>query len=134
MSTPQILDDKLRVVLNEVRANAIAWDANRGVRTDEAIADIKQAFREAGYKQGLTYEDAVSAATTLKFVKEQNLMTGQEFYDRFKAELIQKPTDFKYPEILNQAEAMGIDITDKKYEIMEYQILSAARRAAGVSE
>jgi hypothetical protein len=136
------LDDKLREKLSEsaiiLEVNRDVgprkYELALGLFLDDAIAQIKQAFADEGYiepsevanwqrtvnvlteslTRGMRLPVKQYVALDKKRQSAHNLMTGQEWYDRFK-----KGATDKY---------------HKNSAIQMWNILEAAKRAAGLTE
>jgi hypothetical protein len=130
MTTPDTLQEKLRDI--HVTTSYEGYNPNTRTHettarevylTDDAIAQILQALTDAGYKSpsevdGIIYEYKHYQALALI-----GKMTGQEFYDRFKAEL----NSGGLAHVLKGYES---DDIDSVFGVVE----TVAKRAAGVSD
>jgi hypothetical protein len=111
------LDKKLKEMLDEevinpiVEAEGVNPKDYFGIDSDEIINKTKQAFREAGYIH--------SPLVKLQFkrIESGELMTGQEFYDRFEKELPHHPNG---------------EVDDDRGYLTTSEVFRAARRAAGL--
>lgn len=106
------LDDKLREILTGC-VNRAYDDMDSKSWHDpysEPIAQIKQAFTDEGYKQYTIHTKITTLNGVVTTQHGQAIMTGQEWYDRFKKEL----TNIKPPD-----EYVG-------------DVVAAAKRASGV--
>lgn len=130
------LEDKLREIVEQAQLEAAReWNSNtrpHPSRTlesrSEAVAQIIKAFEEAGYIQipklhastGYVIKKGGEAIT----VKPSEVMTGQEFYDRFFYELGVATEKFHLTLVNNRSYA----------QLEEVLLLTreAARRAAGL--
>lgn len=104
------LDDKLREILfPDQQSIEEEWgnggDAVALLRTNESIAKIHQAFADAGYVN--------TKAVGFEGFTVKNLMTGQEWYDRFE-------------------KAFPGDGLMQPYIDIREQVLWAAKRASGL--
>lgn len=109
------LDSRIRGVLNWYFNVANPDIGLRVSESNQAIERIKQAFIDAGWRQGQgPYQDAMLDAIK----KEAGLMTGQEWYDRFQDEL--KGRVFPHGDT-NRYVANAVN-----------EMLDAAKKAAGI--
>jgi hypothetical protein len=102
------LDDKLASIVRR-------YEVDNHMFARDAVAEIKQAFADAGY---MTPQERVDWH---KKHFTQDHMTGQEWYDRFKAELQRQG-----PPTLEARMAYPEEI--------EANVLEAAQRAAGIND
>jgi hypothetical protein len=117
------LDDKLQFALTQFDNNAPL-----GGRWETVMVRIKAAFESEGYAH---YETVIQKEVNdqLQGIHEyyqEVYMSGQQFYDRFKAELDKQHYDINVPD--------DMDRTDAIVEGVEKTLLKAAARAAGVSD
>jgi hypothetical protein len=125
------IDEKLKVLLWPMVTN--------GFDVPMLIDEIKQAFTDAGYispENAQKVQEMVNQITnlandafqipTIQYVKPnkamtktQNLMSGQEFYDRFEVQ---------FGQVIRDAADSGEEVMDIDMAI------DAAKRAAGLSE
>jgi hypothetical protein len=113
------LDEKLKAIV------LAGPNGEHGHLSTEEIAQIRQAFESEGYvRHPHGVED---------LGQDCRVMTGQEFLRRFEAEL-DAPSDYEQPEIIGQLELAGHheQALDTRVKEMRYQLLDAARRAAGI--
>lgn len=83
------LDDKLReVIYGWVTAD---MDVTEEEHIDKMVAQIKQAFADEGYIDSKNLEHLFSVA------RATGLMTGQEFYDRFRSEVAKELNEHAMP-------------------------------------
>lgn len=103
------LQEKLRAILQQLAVKNIGRE--HPTLVSDEVAQILQAFKDAGYRRSMYAMQWEGKKT----IHTQPKMTGQEFYDRFKAEL-----DTLYKGKL----------ADDGY----YLSIHAARSAAGITE
>ena len=129
------LDTKLREILTDFRLHTIAWDPERGIKTEEAITQIKQAFTEAGWlKIPQIREIKGKLETQHNFVDINNMryMTGADWLERFKRELWKPPKQ----ELPSSRFKDDSESNDRFFRVggenfMYNQALAAAERATG---
>lgn len=83
-------------------------------RIPEAIAQIHQAYKEAGYTNDI-YRKHFNAAFIDGIKQEAGLMTSTEWYDRFVVEMATEPTD-------------------RDGSMLAYSVYQVAKRASGIKE
>jgi len=94
------------------------WSGSSDGYFDTYIARIKQAFADEGWSDTNLYTKDKLA----RFLKSENMMTGQEWYNRFKKELQELYSDdpfFPLPD-------------DSIDELTFGESLDAARKAGGI--
>ena len=91
-----VLDEKLSKFFRD-------YGLGVGIAEDDVIKQIKRAFKDAGYSK--------SALASIKAKMDiMGMMTGQEWYDRFKVEFIKDETAFYNGDMLAVARrAAGIE-------------------------
>jgi hypothetical protein len=116
------LDDKLREILQSLPSS------ETGDSSDDEwkIAQIHQAYKDAGWTEDL-YRKHFNDAYISGIKESANFMTGQEFYDRFKAEVV---PDFE--KFILEPDTTGY--VKEGFKKLHEAYLEAARRAAGISE
>lgn len=111
------LDEKLREIAERIRDGGMNSGWNYDV--DEAMEEIKQAFIDAGWVVGRIATEVngslyiVNGVDPIRRYDGATLLTGQEWYNRFEAEV--------------DAMSMEPPIVDGAY-------LEAAKKAAGIKE
>lgn len=113
------LDDRLKEILKEHRSFAMhsAGDGVAMHNSDEAIAQIKQAFADNNYVQLPTVRKEIDEGIT---VNGKIVMTGQEWFDRFEVETAKITTGSKG--WTGYLDNYGVD-----------DFLEAAKKASGLS-
>lgn len=114
-------DEKLRDTLNKLAIHIDRGDSaaayNYMDEINEAIAQIEQIFADEGW---LPIKPSPSDSFTIKALPTHaNLMTGQEWYDRFEKH---------YKDLAIYPEPNPLKL------VMESQAIRAAKRAAGLSD
>jgi hypothetical protein len=133
------LDEKLKEIAQELYQNGGADAVMEEIHANhvaEAISQIKQAFKEAGWKQvGIVGNVIEKVADRHEYVGANGrpnipIMTGQEWYDRFKKELesVELPS---MPSVLN---AYGDELDKGRWRATTtaVEIMKAAKKAAGL--
>lgn len=90
-------------------------------RLDNAVAQIKQSFIDAGWLD-TTQLGGIKSTTICRPEGNIEFMTGQEWYDRFRSEVS------KQPQFQNV-----VDNSDTQFGGV-HPILAAAKKAAGINE
>jgi hypothetical protein len=120
MTTPQTLEEKLRAIVSELMLNEHEWyDQHKA----NAVAQILQAFEEAGYIKVTGTQEQQAALANMMLGNK--VMTGQEFYIRFKAELASEVFQDNVPQINGQPSDVHVAVNE---------CILAVKRAAGVSD
>lgn len=118
------LDEKLREIFRNPE-----WGQYRNNWQFE-IAQIKAAFAEEGYVQVPQVEIVTRYEAGKKpelfMVNGEEVMTGQEWYDRFEKEVMDIQYSINVPE--------DADRTDSIIEGVEMTLLGLASKAAGLTE
>lgn len=113
------VDDRLQTLLYTFTSGINQRVAPDKVLLVDAIAQIKQAFADEGYeKRDPIIQDALLYPLVLK--KENGWKTGQEWYDRYKAQLAGATFLGR-----DEGEVEAIEFTLKNTDL-------AAKRAAGI--
>lgn len=107
------LDDKLKEILNGYFEGASIEPINDDQDKVAAITDIRQAFADEGYEKRVLGRDFTAR------VDMKEVMTGQEWYDRFGREYPM------YPDTNQQSHLLQSKIRE--------EALEAAKRASGVN-
>jgi len=135
------LDDKLREILESDTSGLCDSACARGILGfDKDIVAIKQAFSEAGYHKAANLNIFSDGRAHQQFKAPSGdwleMMTGQEWYDRFEAEI----------EKYNQQDTFMDELKDyiqampelKSYEMallfMSTKLVGAAKKAAGLDK
>lgn len=106
------LDSKLREILEEVEDEVNNTGGVSTKHRGRLVAQIKQAFAEEGYvKVSKDNQDKIKTATIYSINHGQyELMTGQEWYERFEKELNNHPIKLQGTEIMRAAKkAAGLE-------------------------
>lgn len=112
------LDDKLKAISFPIGLNIYDPGGRPEPVTvtlsDDVIAEIKQAFAEAGYLESPITPDTKSIYAPTITNEHRTFMTGQEWYNRFEKEY---------------------DAIDPDWEVpIPSETLAAAKRAAGLTD
>jgi hypothetical protein len=110
MTTPQTLEEKLRAIVSGLMLNEHEWHDQHKAN---AVAQILQALESEHDGKATQIRN-----TTGFWLENTYMMSGQGWYDRFKAEL-DKEAESTY---------------EPRQNLDYVRMMKAAKRAAGVSE
>jgi hypothetical protein len=127
MTNTDPLTEKLRAIVGDIYSSGNDDDDLEFYGDfDDVIAEIHQAYKEAGYYKPQIFSENAGSFTDATGGYTDIRMTAAEWLDRFKAELDKTPGWF-----LGDDGQLHVDT--KGPWIGKGQVIHVARRAAGVS-
>jgi hypothetical protein len=132
LEPPSSLHTKLQTILDQFTVKPIPNDKYYRLGQDHIIAEILQAFQEAGYYKPQVFSESAGNFMNATGGYTDIKITGPEWLNRFKAELDKEPKLEKYPKSRETTDKGGHFALG--WNSCYDSLLERAKRAAGVSD